>query len=89
MNGQPQADGQRPLPDAPSSADFEFRHFLRDTIILLGGKKEIADLLTKSEDFAVSEADVEELRRYNIALLEGTKDRLANIHRLKIRTKSE
>jgi hypothetical protein len=41
------------------ATDFDFRHHLRDTILLLGGKKDIADLLLKSEDGFVSEADVE------------------------------
>ena len=62
------------------SNDFEFRHHLYDTIVLLGGKKEIADILKRSEDLAVTDADIDELRKYNIGLLESTKSRLANIN---------
>lgn len=66
--------------------DFEFRHHLRNTLLLLGGKQEIADLLVKSQDFEVTEGDVDQLRKYNIALIEQTKDRLVNLNTIKIHT---
>ncbi|MGP8198990.1 MAG: hypothetical protein ACLQU4_05745 [Limisphaerales bacterium] len=46
--------------------DFELRFHLRDTIILLGGKADIADLLVKSQDGFIREADIDVLRNYNI-----------------------
>lgn len=69
-----------------STTDFDFRHHLYDTIILLGGKKEIADLLKASEDYAVTEADIEGIKRYNISLMEQTKTRLVGLNKIKIRT---
>lgn len=64
--------------------DFDFRHHLRDTILLLGGKKEIADLLVKSLDGFISAADVEHVRDYNIGLFSDVKSRLRNLNRLKL-----
>lgn len=67
------------------SPDFDFRHHLRDTILLLGGKKEIADLLMKSQDGLLSESDIDELRNYNCTLINGVKARLSELNRLKVR----
>jgi hypothetical protein len=64
--------------------DFELRHNLRDTILLLGGKQEIAHLLKKSQDGLVTEADVETLRSYNIELFTETKLRLASLNQLRL-----
>jgi hypothetical protein len=72
------------LPD-----DFDFLQHLHDTIILLGGKKEIARLLMKSQDYQITRSDIDELRKYNSALIDQIKDRLANIHKIKVRTKSK
>jgi hypothetical protein len=36
-----------------NESDFDFRHHLYNTIILLGGKKEIAGLVKKSMDLGV------------------------------------
>ena len=69
------------------AAEFDFRHHLHDTIVLLGGKKEIADLLAKSSDGAVTEADVDGVRDYNVTLLEQTKTRLSHVRRRKVRNK--
>jgi hypothetical protein len=66
------------------SADFDFRHHLRDTILLLGGKREIADLLVKSEDGQINEADVDALRNYNIGLFTATKQCLNNLNKLRL-----
>jgi len=64
--------------------DLDFRHCLRDTIILLGGRKEIADLLIKSMD-GISEADIRKLRNYNTSLFTETKRRLNDLNRLTVR----
>jgi hypothetical protein len=64
--------------------DFDFRHHLRDTIILLGGRREIAEILVKSLDGQVKEADVEFLRNYNIGLLTATRQRLNDLNKLKL-----
>ena len=65
---QPRADGCSP--------DYDLRRHLFETILLLGGKKEIANLLIKSQDCAVSESDIDRLRRYNRDLLDNAKQRL-------------
>jgi hypothetical protein len=67
-----------------NSADFDFRHHLYDTLILLGCKKQIADLLIASQDFVITEGDVDQLRKYNATLIDQTKDRLMNINSIKI-----
>lgn len=69
--------------------DFDFRHHLFDTIILLGGKKEIADLVKKSMDCGVSDEDIDRLRRYNIELITQVKDRLAYTNKIEINTRPE
>lgn len=66
------------------STDFDFRHHLRDTILLLGGNQEIADLLVKSQDGQINEADVDALRNYNIGLFTATKQRLNNLNKLRL-----
>jgi hypothetical protein len=66
------------------TADFDFRHHLRDTIILLGGKQEIADLLVKSQDGQIKEADIDSLRNYNIGLFTATKQSLNSLNKLKL-----
>ena len=71
------------------SVDFDFRHHLRDTILLLGGEQEIADLLIKSQDGFVKEADIEKLRNYNISLFDRVKSRLRNLNRLEITVSPE
>jgi hypothetical protein len=66
------------------SPDFDFRHYLYDTIILLGGRKEIADLLKKSQDYKVSSGDIDNLRRYNCGLIDEVKRRLMSINTMTI-----
>lgn len=66
-------------------ADFDFRHLMRDTVILLGGRVEIADMLARSLDCGITDADVEELKRYNLSLVDGTKSKLDNISKMVIR----
>jgi len=60
----------------------KFLHHLRDTIILLGGEAELADLLVASND--ISELEIDKLRQFNITLIEATKNKLANINKMKI-----
>jgi len=67
-----------------SCPDFDFRHHLRDTILLLGGKLEIANLLRKSKDATISEKDVDDLRNYNCLLFGLAKDRLRDLNSIKI-----
>lgn len=66
--------------------DCDLRHHLRNTIVLLGGDEQIADLLSKSEDYASTEDDVLTVKRYNMALIEGLKMRLARLPVLKLET---
>jgi hypothetical protein len=67
------------------SIDFDFRHHLYDTIILLGGKKEIADLLKRSMDYGITEEDITAVRNYNLDLIDQTKEKLTQINKTKIR----
>lgn len=55
----------------------DFLHYLRNTIILLGGRVDIADRLLVID--LLGESDVDALRQYNIDLLESLKDRFANL----------
>ena len=75
--------------DKSESTDFDFRHHLYDTILLLGGKKEIAELLKKSQDGMVEEADIDALRKYNISLFTDAKTRLNNLNALRIASAEE
>ena len=70
-----------------TSGDFEFCHHLHDTIILLGGSRRIADLLTKSKDASITDDDIDILRTYNLLLSDQIKERLAGVHTLKVRPK--
>jgi hypothetical protein len=77
------------MKDTTDAVDFDLRHHLRDTILLLGGKAEIADLLIKSQDYGITEADVDELRRYNMSLIDNVKSRLDCISKTTIRPASD
>jgi len=72
------------MSELTSSEDFDFRHHLYNTLILLGVPKDIADLLRKSEDFAITDADLMKLRNYNCDLLDQTKEKLTQISTKKI-----
>ena len=76
-------------PESSRLNDYDFRHHLCQTVVLLGGKKEIADLLVKSQDLLVSQYDVEDLKRYNVELIDNLKSRLSQIGKVKIRPKSK
>ena len=69
--------------------DFALRHFLRDTVLLLGAPLEIADLLDKSKDGGITDADIDKVRNYNIVLLERCKTNLSNMHTIKLNTLEE
>ena len=60
----------------------KFLHHLRDTIILLGVEVELANLIVAPNDIA--ESDIDRLRQFNIMLIEATKNKLANINKMKI-----
>lgn len=65
----------------------EFARHLYDTLILLGGRKDIAELawlLPHPE--LVDESVLDTLRQYNIDLQESVKDRLANINKIEVQT---
>ncbi len=63
-------------------SSHNFFHHLRDTIILLGGEIEIANLLEKPDE--ITESDVDNLRRFNCKLIDATKDKLVNINKIKV-----
>lgn len=65
--------------------DCDFRHALRNTILLLGGRKDIADLLIKSMDLSISDAELGMLRNYNAELITLAKARLADLSGTKVR----
>jgi hypothetical protein len=67
------------------SPEFDFHHHLYDTILLLGGRKQIADLVKKAMDCAVTDSDIDALRRYNTELITLAKDRLANLNSITLR----
>lgn len=60
----------------------DFFHHLRDTIILLGGGTKIANMLKHPD--AISESDVDALRRINCRLIDSTKEKLVNINKIKV-----
>lgn len=68
---------------------FDFLHYLQDTVTLLGGRVEIRKLIEKAMDNAIIESDVDTLRNFNIELITSVKDRLANIHTMKIKGANE
>ena len=75
-------------PVIASQIDFDFRQNLRDTIILLGGKEAIADMLIKSQDGFLNEGDVAALRNYNMILYAESNTRLSALKRLKVKLSS-
>jgi hypothetical protein len=85
---EPGTGSELEKPGTPHPNDYDFRHHLRQTIILLGGKKEIADLLIRSQDYQITQSDIDELKKYNVSLIDQLKNRLANIYKRRIRPKS-
>lgn len=70
-----------------TKTETDFRYHLHDTIVLLGGKTEIARLLVKAEEHGITKTDVDEVKKYNITLIDHTKSRLENIQKTRIRKK--
>jgi len=64
-------------------AQSDFLYYLRDAIVLLGGRVDIADKLDHMSD--ISEADVDDLRQYGINLEEDLKRRQELQHKMTIR----
>jgi hypothetical protein len=60
-----------------------FLHHLRDTVILLNGDLNLANMVQSAQD-GVTEAMVDSLRKYNIALFTNTKDRLEHLNKIKL-----
>jgi hypothetical protein len=61
----------------------KYLHLLHDTIILLGGKREISDKIVNLDE--VTEQDIDDLRQYNCSLIDNMKFRLDNIQTIKIK----
>jgi len=66
-----------------TESDFEFRHLMRDIVILPGGRLDIADLLDKSQD-GTNTADVDAVRRYAVELFTEHKNRLNALHKMQL-----
>lgn len=62
----------------------QFLHHLRDTIIILGGGTYIANMAENAE--SATEHDIDELRRFNLKLIDTTKRRLENMNSLTVKT---
>jgi len=61
---------------------IEYVRFLHNTLVLLGCDVRFATLLNNPE--IITEADIAELKQYNLNLIDETKDRLANINSKKV-----
>lgn len=70
-----------------TSPDFDFRHHLRDTLLLLGAGPLIAELMVKSQDGNITAEDVKMLQNYNLDLIDRTKHRLASLNKMRVRVK--
>jgi hypothetical protein len=62
----------------------EFMHHLYDTLILLGGRPDIAEMLRHPDQ--IDESALNALRQYNIDLTTAVKDRLANVNTTEVQT---
>lgn len=67
----------------PAKSVEDFLHHLHDTIILLGGGMDIAQMVDRCPG-DITDADTDRLRLYNIKLGTLTKDKLVNVHKLTI-----
>lgn len=65
--------------------EFEFWHHLYDTVLLLGGRKDVADMVVKALDDQLTAADVHALRAFNSDLTTLAKDRLAYLYTITVR----
>ncbi len=69
------------------NVNADFFHHLYDTIILLGGTIEIATMVKNPK--AISDSDIESLRRYNGGLIDSTKNKLVRINTIRIKVAGE
>lgn len=60
----------------------EFLHHLHDALILLGGRRDIAEMLLRPE--LIDESAVDALRQYGIDLQDSLKDRLVNVNKIEV-----
>ena len=72
---------------AQINVNADFLHHLYDTIVLLGGAKEIATMVKNPE--TISDSDIKSLRQYNGGLIDSTKDKLARINMIRIKVAGE
>lgn len=56
-----------------------FLHHLHNTLVLLGADIRFAQAL--NDPGAISEADIAELRNYNVQLINATKGKLVQLHK--------
>lgn len=63
--------------------ECDFHHHLYDTVILLGGRKDIADLVKKCMD-GVTPKDIDALRNYNIELMTAAKLAISSVNKISI-----
>jgi len=64
------------------NVNHKFFHHLYDTLILLGAPPTVATMVRNPE--VTTESDVDDLRIFNIGLIDSAKDRLANINKIRI-----
>ncbi len=67
--------------------DERLCHHLYDTLILLGAPPTVATMI-RNPDVA-TEGDVDELRQFNIHLIDGHKDRLTGINTMTIKPRGD
>lgn len=60
----------------PEEIDYEFRRHLRDLVVMLGGKREIAGLIAASIDRPLNRSDLQQLFNYMCELENSLKNRL-------------
>lgn len=60
----------------------QFLHFLHDTLILLGSGSHLANLVNNPDD--ICQEDIDDLRNFNIKLIDNTKQKLVDINKIAI-----
>jgi hypothetical protein len=83
--------GELPEPEWYDESDpaFDFPHYLYNTVLLLGGKKEIAELLKKWLDGKITREDARAVVRYNSELQDNIKLRIVHCDKITVRVKPE
>lgn len=66
--------------------EFEFRHIMRDILLLLGSPKEVADILDNTQDRPITDVELLLARQYACDLFAQAKHRLAYLHTIKLQT---